>query len=146
MAHQRIPPPQTFSTIASLAQPPRIESFGPLAARFLYSLRLIALHERVGSDPVPELALQLCGVETAAKALALSQVIASTWPENIRVSRFCCRFLTYDEATIGTLIDAAVGRNRPGFEGAVEGFVRPDRVHRLWDAVLALVAAEARCA
>jgi len=130
--------------IAALAAPPRVERLGPVAARFLHALRLIALHERAGRDPVPELAVRLGSVEVAARALIMAQAIAATWPENIAVSRFCCRLLSHDEATIGAIIDAAAGGDRRGFEAALDGLVRADRAHRLWDAALALVAAEYR--
>lgn len=130
------------STIAQLASPPRIEMLGPLAARFVYSLRLIALHDRARRDPVPELATRLGSVEIAAKALALSQAITSVWPENIQVSRFCCQLMTHDEATIAALIDATAHRDSQRFEAAVVGLIRPDRIHRLWDGVLALIEAE----
>ena len=130
--------------IEDLAAPPRLDDLGPLAARFVYTLRLVALHQRARRDPVPELAMRLGNVEVAAKALALSQAIASCWPENIQVSRFCCQLLTHDEATIGSLIDSASACDRHGFETAIEGLVRPDRHHRLWDAVLGYVSAEAR--
>ncbi len=132
------------ATIAKLAQPPRIDAIHPIAARFVYSLRLIALHEHARRDPVPELATRLGSVEVAAKSLALGQVIGATWPENIRVSRFCCCLLTHDEATIGALIESAANCDSAGFDRAIGGLIRPDRQHRLWDAVLALAAAEAR--
>ncbi len=132
------------ATIAKLAQPPRIDVIHPIAARFVYSLRLIALHEHARRDPVPELATRLGSVELAAKSLALGRAIGATWPENIRVSRFCCCLLTHDEATIGALIESAANSDSAGFERAIGGLIRPDRQHRLWDAVLALVAAEVR--
>ncbi|QUL37560.1 DNA-directed RNA polymerase subunit beta' [Erythrobacter sp. JK5] len=144
MSRHHIPTVRALSTIARLASPPRIEDTGPVAARFIYSLRLIAVHERAGRDPVPELALRLGSVEIAARTLALSQTITATWPENIHVSRFCCGLLTHDEATIGALIDAVCARSRTGFEHAIEGFVRPERMYRLWDAGIALVEAEHR--
>ncbi|MFN3989660.1 MAG: DNA-directed RNA polymerase subunit beta' [Erythrobacter sp.] len=131
-------------TIAALAVPPRIDRLGPVAARFIHALRLIALHERVGRDPVPELALKLGGVEIAAKALMLAHTIAAVWPENIHVSRFCCRLLSHDEATIGAFIDAAAAGDRVGFEAAVTGLIRESRAPRLWEAALALAAAELR--
>lgn len=134
------------ATLAGLARPPRIEEAGPLAARFVYALRLIALHERARRDPVPELATRLGSVEVAAKALALGQAISVNWPENIYVARFCCPLLSHDEATIAALIDSAAQGDRKGFESAIEGFVRPDRIHRLWEPVLALIAAEMRAA
>jgi len=132
--------------VADLALTPRLSNLGPLAGRFIYSLRLIALHERVKRDPVPELTARLGGVDIAAKALALSHAIAATWPENVHVSRFCCQFLTHDEATIGALIDCAQRRDRAGFEGQLRGLIRPEREYRLWDAVLALVTAELHAA
>lgn len=93
---------------------------------------------------MPELAVRLGSVEVAAKALALTQAISSCWPESIHVSRFCCQMLSHDEATIGALIDSASRCDRQGFEDAVHGLIRPDRIYRLWDAVLGYVAAEAR--
>ncbi len=145
MTQHNAPSAQRRVTVARLAQIPRIEDVGAIAARFLYSLRLIAVHERARRDPVPELAARLGNVDIAAKALALSQAIASSWPENIQISRFCCGLLTPDEATIGAIVDAVCSHDRAAFERAVEGFVRHDRVHRLWDSALALVLAEHRC-
>ena len=130
--------------IERLAQPPRVETLGPFAGRFLHALRLIALHERVGRDPVPELAARLGSIEVAAKALMFAQTIAASWPENVHVSRFCCRALSHDEATLGALVDAAAQRNRTIAEQALEGLLRPERMHRLWEAALALIAAEMR--
>ncbi|MEQ8409915.1 MAG: DNA-directed RNA polymerase subunit beta' [Erythrobacter sp.] len=144
MTQHRSPTDRTRSLITQLAQPMRIDALGPVAGRFIYSLRLIAAHERVQRDPVPELAIRLGGMETAAKALAMSQAIAWCWPENVHVSRFCCCHLTYDEATIGAMIESAAGHDRDGFFESVTGLVRPERIERLWDDALALVSAEMR--
>ena len=133
----------TSSTVQYLMEPPRLETLNPIAERFIYSLRLIALHERVKRDPVPELAVRLGGVDIAAKSLALCQAIAATWPENTHVSRFCCQRLTHDEATIGALINQAWSRDRDGFEAEIAGLIRPQRVNRLWEATLDLVMSEA---
>ncbi|MHA7820307.1 MAG: DNA-directed RNA polymerase subunit beta' [Erythrobacter sp.] len=137
-------PSPAHATVARLAQPPRASDLHPIAARFVYSLRLIALHESARRDPVPELALRLGSVDVAAKALALAQVVQECWPESIHVSRFCCCLLSHDEATIGALVGSAAMGDRTGLENAIHGLVRPDRVPRLWDAAFALVAAEAR--
>jgi hypothetical protein len=134
------------SWIARLQQPPHVTALGPLAGRFVHALRLIAMHERLGRDPVPELALRLGSVEVAARTLILAQTISATWPENIHVSRFCCRLLSHDEATIGAVMDAAARADRNGFEAALAGLIRADRMHRLWEGALALVAAELRAA
>jgi hypothetical protein len=134
------------SFLAELARPARIDGLGPIAARFIYALRLIAVHERAHRDPVPELAARLGGIEIGAKALALGQAIAAVWPENILIARFCCPLLTHDEAAIGACIDAACARDRPAFEAQIEGLIRPERIPVLWEAMLALIAAEARAA
>lgn len=144
MSGHHIPTATTQSIIAALASPPRIEVLGPIAGRFVHALRLIAAHDRMERDPVPELAARLGSVDVAAKALILAQAIAASWPENIAVSRFCCRLLSHDEATIGAFVDAAAEGDRGRFEFALEGLVRADRAHRLWEAALALSGAELR--
>jgi len=128
--------------IAQLAEPPRVASLNPIAARFIYSLRLIAVHERAKRDPVPELASRLGSIDIAAKSLALSQVICRSWPENIHVSRFCCGLLSHDEATIAAMIENTHRRDQAGFDDAISGLIRPERVHRLHEAVQELVTAE----
>lgn len=130
--------------IGRLREPPSIGSLGPIAARFVYSLRLIALHERAKRDPVPELAARLGSVTSAGKTLLLAHTISATWPENIHIAPFCCKLMSPDEATIGRMVDAVADRDRPAFESELAGFVRSERITRLWDAALGLVAAEIR--
>ena len=142
MSRNRTTPAHSRRIIAQLAAPARLDILGPIAARFVYSLRLIALHQRARRDPVPELATRLGSIEVAAKSLALSQVITATWPENIHVSRFCCCAMTHDEATIAAMIEAAIGRDRSAFDVAVEGLIRPARIEALWEGAGNLVIAE----
>ena len=144
MPPSNAPSAATRKVIAALARPPRIEECGPIAGRFVHALRLIALHDRVGRDPVPELAVRLGSVAIAAKALMLAQAISSVWPEDIHVSRFCCRLLSHDEATIAAFIEAAAAGDRRGFEAALSGLLRHDRMPRLWEGALALTEAEIR--
>lgn len=146
MSRYPTPPVTAQDIISALARPPRVEALGPIGGRFVHALRLIALHERIGRDPVPELAVRMGGVEVAAKSLHLAQAIAASWPENINISRFCCCLLSHDEATIGAFVDAAATGDRVCFEGALNGLIRADRMHRLWGGALALVAAEMRAA
>lgn len=144
MSRQPTPSANVQNIVAMLAAPPRIERLGPIGGRFLHALRLIALHERLGRDPIPELATRLGSVEVAAKALILAHAISASWPENIHVSRFCCRLLSHDEATIGAFIDAAAGSDRAAFEQALVGLIRTDRLPSLWEGALALADAELR--
>lgn len=144
MSPQHSPSTTAQSIIAALTAPPRIEALGPIGGRFVHALRLIALHERMGRDPVPELAVRMGGVEVAAKALLLAHTVSATWPESIHISRFCCHLLSHDEATIGAFVDAAARGDRVGFEATLAGLIRADRMHRLWERALALAAAEMR--
>lgn len=144
MSQHRTPSAKASGIIAALATPPRVELLGPIGGRFVHALRLIALHERLGRDPVPELAERLGSIEVAAKALILAQAISANWPETIHISRFCCRLLSHDEATIGAFVDAAADADRQGFDDALGGLIRADRMHRLWEGALALTAAELR--
>lgn len=132
--------------IAELAAPARIDTLDPIAARFIHSLRLIALHQRAKRDPVPELAARLGSIEIAARSLALSQAITATWPENIHVSRFCCCALTHDEMTIGAMIEAAHARDRTEFDATAEGLIRPARIEALWAEAQDLVISELNAA
>ena len=52
--------------------------------------------------------------------------------------------MSHDEVTIGAFLDAAAAANRGGFEAALIGLIRPERIHRLWDDAMALTAAELR--
>ncbi|UAB78252.1 DNA-directed RNA polymerase subunit beta' [Erythrobacter sp. SCSIO 43205] len=137
-----IPTAASKAVIAKLAEPRALASLNPIAARFVYSLRLIALHQRAKRDPVPELAARLHSVNVAAKSLALSQTVCAVWPEHIHVSRFCCCKLTHDEVTIATAIEAVADRDRAAFDRALEGLLRPDRIERVWDNASDLVMAE----
>ncbi|MFM7349202.1 MAG: DNA-directed RNA polymerase subunit beta' [Erythrobacter sp.] len=132
------------SVIDSLAAPPQLDALGPIAGRFIHALRLMAFYDRIGRDPVPELADKLASVDVAAKALILAQAVAASWPENVILKRFGCRYMSHDETTIGAFMDAAVNGDRTRFEAALYGLVRPERSHRLWEGALALVAAEMR--
>lgn len=144
MSQHPSPSATSQNIILALATPPRIEKLGPIAGRFVHALRLIALHDRMRRDPVPELAAKLGSVDVAARALILAQTIAACWPENIHVSPFCCCLLSHDEATVGAFVDAAAHGDREGFEAALSGLIRTDRTHRLWEGALALAAAELR--
>ena len=144
MMREKTGPQSVAEWVVQLQRPARIEECAAIGARFVHALRLIALHERLGRDPVPELAARLGSVAVAAKALILAQTIAASWPENITISRFCCRLMSHDEATIGAFVDAAARGDRAGFEAALSGLIRPERMHRLWDGALALTAAELR--
>ncbi|MEL6878465.1 MAG: DNA-directed RNA polymerase subunit beta' [Pseudomonadota bacterium] len=133
---------QSVDVIARLAEPARIECVGPIAVRFIYSLRLIAVHEHARLDPVAELSVRLGSVTAASASLGLASAIARFWPEDIQISRFCCRAMTHDEATIAAMVEHACDRRRREFENLLAGLIRPARVVKLWDHAIELVVAE----
>ncbi|MEL7199722.1 MAG: DNA-directed RNA polymerase subunit beta' [Pseudomonadota bacterium] len=140
MAHNRTT--SAKSIVANLQRAPRLSELHPIAARFVYSVRLMALHERAGRDPVPELSSRLGSVDVAAKSLALAKTIMRCWPENIHVSRFCCGLISHDEVTIGGIVSSAVHRDYDAFVHCTHGLIRPDRAPALWEGCNDLVIAE----
>lgn len=138
--HKHTSPPPSW--LLRLQAPTIIGALPPLAARFLYSLRLIALYRAAGRDPAAELAVRLESMSAAVHAMELSEAILHCWPEPVVVSRFCCEMLSHDELTIGRMIGAAAGHDRAEFARQLDGLLRAERIDILWDAAVQLVGAE----
>lgn len=132
--------------VAALAEPPAIMSLHPVAARLVYSLRLVAAYQRVGRDPAPELAQRLGQIAIAIKTLQLLETIGHAWPEAVNVRRFCCVRLSHDEMTLGRMLEAVWSGDEEAFGRQLDGLVRPDRVERIWNDAVDLVMAEAQYA
>lgn len=129
--------------ISALREASRITDLHPVAARFIYSLRLVAAYKRAKRDPAAELANRLGSIQTAIKALQLVETIGHSWPEPVLVQRFCCGCLSHDERTLGAMLDAAWHNDRASFNEQLAGLVRSERIDRVWDDALQLVMAEA---
>lgn len=140
--HSYPPPPTPPPWLLRLQAPTSITTLPALAARFLYSLRLIALYRSAGRDPAAELAVRLESMSAALHALELSGAIQHCWPEPVVVSRFCCDMLSHDELTIGRMIEAAACHDRAECTRQLDGLLRPERIAILWDAAVQLVGAE----
>lgn len=125
-----------------LAAPVRIDSQSPVAMRFIFALRMIACHEVVGKDPIPCLAVKLGSLASAGQAMELAELCSRFWPEPINLARPCCLFLSHDEQTMATMVDAAAGRDHAGFCHQLDGLVRHERREALWDSAVALVAVD----
>ncbi len=125
-----------------LQTPPRIDNLDPVAARFIYALRLMAVYQNADRDPAAELAVRLESVTAAVRAMELSQAILRAWPECVSVNRFCCKMLSHDEMTIGAMMTASAARDRQGFDRALCDLVRPERIARLWEQCVQLVGVE----
>ncbi|WP_394730578.1 DNA-directed RNA polymerase subunit beta' [Altererythrobacter sp. GH1-8] len=135
-------PVNAVSWVEKLKEQVRVDDLNALALRFVYSLRLIAIHRRARRDPVPELAAKLGNVTAAIAALDLTETIAAIWPEPVRVGRACCRCLTFDEVTLARALEAVVARDRPAFNHQLEGLLKPGRIDLVWEQAMTLVAAE----
>ena len=59
------------AVVTRLAEPQPVRALHPVAGRFVYALRLVALHERARTDPVPELTQRLGQITIAIKTLQL---------------------------------------------------------------------------
>lgn len=129
--------------IASLREPPAIAALHPVAARFVYAMRLVAAYHRAKRDPAAELATRLGSIHIAIMALQLVDTIAHAWPEPVVVRRFCCGCLSHDELTIGALLDAGWRNDRDAFAAQLQGLVSSEQINGIWDDAMQLVLAEA---
>lgn len=135
--------PQTSPIwLRRLIAPTRIDSQPPVAARFIYALRLLAVYQAAGRDPAAELAVRLGSVTAAVHTIELSRELVRAWPDRIAVGRFCCAVLSHDEASIARMLGAALRRDRYDFSAELADLVRPARIARLWEHCVMLVGAE----
>lgn len=128
------------TTIAALGRAPDLRALSLAGVQVIGAVRLCALAERSGLDPVPELARRHRNFETAFALHDMVRTVTRTWPDPFMVGRPCCMKLTPDEATLAGLVRAATARDRTAFGGVVDGFVRSERHEALWNACVHAVA------
>ena len=127
-------------TVARLALEPdlRTQSYG--AVHLVMTMRLRSIFERAERDPVAELSARLCSVPAAVAVLDLCDRIALAWPETFMVGRPCCVKMSPDEDTLARMAQHARAGDRSGFAGLLDGFIRPSRHDRLYDATVRALA------
>ena len=127
-------------TVVRLAQAPdlRMQSYG--AVHLVMTMRLRSIFERAERDPLAELSARLCSVPAAVAALDLGDRITQAWPEEFVIGRPCCVKMTPDEHTLAQMAQRARGGDRPGFAALLDGFIRPSRHDRLYDATVRALA------
>ena len=114
----------------------------PLAAiHLVMSIRLCALGEASGQDPLPALACRLGSITAARAVLDLTERLSRAWPERYTTARPCCSRMTPDEWTVALLARAARAADRAAFSAALDGFVRTDRHEPLYAATIGAIAA-----
>ena len=137
-------PDQTLNyvrTVARLARPTDIRVQPVAAMRLVLVMRWQPLFARAEREPLGELAARFGSVGAARASLEFARRVAAAWPERFAVNRPCCPKLTPDEHTVALMAIAAAAGNRAAFAAALDGFVRPQRHERLFDAAIRAVCA-----
>lgn len=131
---------QFSATLEKLARPRDVRGLTLNSLHMVMAMRLCALFDQAGCDPVPDLARRYRSIEAACAVHGLVQTIKQVWPEPFMVNRPCCHAMTPDEVTLSALVRNARSGNRQGFARAVDGFVRAERHPALYEATVHAVA------
>ena len=126
--------------IDALGRPHDIRALPLSGLRLVVALRLCAQFERVGRDPLPELAQRFRSIEAACAVHDLMVTVAASWPEPFTFGRPCCLSLSPDEVTLAAMSRAALHADHAGFSRSINGFVRQDRQEALYNSALHAVA------
>lgn len=127
-------------TLAQLARPEDLRALSLPVLHVVMAMRLSALFERAGRDPLVEMTTRFASVTAAEQMLALVRLIGRSWPEPYTAGRPCCLHMTPDERTLAGMVRAAAKADRAGFGREIEGFVRADRHEPLFRQTVLSVA------
>lgn len=126
--------------IESMARPNDVRGLSLKGLHITMAMRICAVFEAAGRDPVPDLAQRYRSIEAACAVHGLVRTIRQVWPEPFMVNRPCCLAMTPDESTLSALARAAFNGKREDFSAEVAGFVRADRHEALYNATIHAVA------
>ncbi|SMC50818.1 hypothetical protein [Novosphingobium sp. B1] len=126
--------------IESMARPNDVRGLSLKGLHITMAMRICAVFEAAGRDPVPDLAQRYRSIEAACAVHGLVRTIKQVWPEPFMVNRPCCLAMTPDESTLAALSRAAFNGKREDFSAEVAGFVRADRHEALYNATIHAVA------
>ena len=133
--------PQAKDVLGRLFRVGDIRRLSLAGLHLVMAMRLFALFERAGRDPLEELSQRFGSVSAAIAMVDLADQIVQCWPERYHASRPCCLAMTPDEWTVAHLCSAVEAGSRARFVAVLDGFVRRDRHDRLFDAAVRIVAA-----
>ncbi|HQS69478.1 MAG: hypothetical protein B7Y36_07010 [Novosphingobium sp. 28-62-57] len=128
------------SLIESMARPHDVRGLSIKGLHMVMAMRLCALFDAAGQDPLPDLARRYRSIEAAFAVHGLVQTIKKVWPEPFLVNRPCCHAMTPDEVTLAALARTTRAGNRDAFTAAMAGFVRAERHEALYNATIHAVA------
>jgi hypothetical protein len=137
--HDRSVTERYDAIVAGLGRLGDIRSLTLPALHVVMTMRLCALMERAGRDPLTELSTRYRSVAAAKASLALADRIARYWPTAYQAARPCSMGMTPDETTLAAMVRAALAGDRRAFDAALAGFVRGDRHENLFDATVQAV-------
>lgn len=130
-----------FGTIIDgMARPHDVRGLSLKVLHVVMAMRLCAVFENAGRDPVPDLARRYRSVEAACALHGLVRTARQVWPEPIIVNRPCCHAMTHDEVTLAALARTALNARRDAFSAVIFGLVRADRHEALYNATIHAVA------
>ena len=110
--------------IARLHVPATVNDLSPIAQRFIFSLRVVAVYRKAGREPLAELTSRLGSITVAVKSLQLVESMAHVWPEPVHVQRCCCQILSHHELTIARALEAIAENNVDGFDALMPSDTR----------------------
>lgn len=128
--------------IARLQVPAKVNDPSPIAQRFIYSLRVVAVYRKAGRDPLAELTSQLGSITVAVKLLQLVESLAHVWPDSVQVRRWCCQMLSYDEHTMARALEAIAESNGDAFNDQLADLLPSDARKTIASAASELIVAE----
>lgn len=128
------------AAIAELARPADIRALHLPVLHVVMTLRLCALFERAGRDPLAELSTRFGNISAARQMLRLAEMATRVWPERYMTARPCCTGMTPDERTMANLARAAMNGDRAAFGREITGFIKPDWHDPLYDQTVRTVA------
>lgn len=126
--------------VESMSRPHDVRGLSLNGLHMVMAMRLCALFDAAGRDPVPDLARRYRSIEAACAIHGLVLTVKQVWPEPFLVNRPCCLAMTPDEVTLAALARAALSARRQDFADTVTGFVRADRHDALYNATVHAVA------
>lgn len=128
--------------IARLHVPATVNDLSPIAQRFIFRLRVVAVYRKAGRDPLAELTSRVGSITVAVKSLQLFESMAHVWPKPVHVQRCCCQILSHDELTIARALEAIAENNVDGFDAQLADLMPSDTRKTIANAAGELIVAE----
>jgi len=124
--------------IARLHVPATVNDLSPIAQRFIFRLRVVAVYRKAGREPLAELTSRLGSITVAVKSLQLVESMAHV----VHVQRCCCQILSHHELTIARALEAIAENNVDGFDAQLADLMPSDTRKTIANAAGELIVAE----